>query len=342
MNNYVEPTPTTDQSPLDVDQIITQVDGLFAFDSKLDIAPNQSKFFSLLTAGKRTQHMVFMSDLRVMDGFNPRVKDSAYYAHIRNIANSIKEEGFYADKPLTAVPSYEGRNPVALITDGGCRFEAAKLAISEGAELNQLPVVFKDRATTQDDLMIALVKSNEGKRFTPLELSIVVKRLYKFGHVPNNIARRLGFTPEYVHQLLALAGAPDEIRRMLESGVVSAGLAVQAMRKHGSDATEVLMQAAEKAKGKGKSSITTKDMPDHLDRKVLIKTAPAMKDALDRIRSNEQFESLPEAIRQEIENVLADFSKEKAKAASKAEKSQVAKEAKQAKPGRQKKVVQTS
>lgn len=77
-------------------------------------------------------------------------------------------------------------------------------------KISTYPVVPKDKSNTED-LTIALVRSNQGKKFTPLELSIVVKRLINAGLEINIIAKRLGFTTEYINQLAAIAGAPSMI-----------------------------------------------------------------------------------------------------------------------------------
>ncbi len=320
-NLVLQKAPSHDPQTADsLESKLAQFEQLAQFDNQLKFAPNKAKFFRELVAAKGTQHMVSIDDIRVMEGFNPRIKDEGYYQHIRSIANSILSEGFYPDKPLTAVPSYEGKRCIALITDGACRLAGALLAISEGAPLEHLPIVFKDESTTQDDLIVALVKSNEGKRFTPLELSVVVKRLFKFGHSISKIAKRLGITTEYVSQLLSLAGAPEEIRKMLEGGTISAGLALQTMRKHGNEAAEVLQDVVQKAQQGGKRTVTTKDMPDHVDRKILVKSAPVMKTAFESIRTHQDYASVPESIRKMVEDVLIGMEEAKTKALDKANK----------------------
>jgi ParB family chromosome partitioning protein len=246
--------------------------------------------------------------LSVMPNFNVRLKDQSYFEHIDNLKRSILEEGFYPDKPLAGIAVYQGNTPTIYITDGDCRLQALKLAIQERPDIPALvPVVLKDRTTTMEDLTVAMVRSNDGRRFTPLELSIVAKRLQKYGWAERMIATRMGISYEYVTQLLMASGAPAAIRQMIEVGEVPLAVAVQSMRAHGQEAAkEVLQTAVTQAKERGETKITKKDLPEQIQKKAYIKTAPKMVGIIQKICANEAFQSFPIELREEIAAILAE------------------------------------
>lgn len=290
---------------LSTNEQIEQVNRLLDFTGEINTVPSKT-LMTVLTHTKGEQINLDPKHLRVMPDFNPRIKDQAYFDHIRALADSIKENGFYQDKPLAGISGYEGKRSVIYVTDGNCRFEALKIAIKEGAPIQWVPVVLKDRTTTMEDLSVALVKSNEGRRFSPLELSIVAKRLFKFGWNGKKIAQKLGFTEDYVSKLLTLSGAPHEIRRMIESGYVSAGVALESMRQHGAEATNVLKGAMDSAKADGNSGVTRKYLPLQVFKKTLTKAAPEMATAIERIQQHAVFSRLPADLQETVNKIIAE------------------------------------
>lgn len=198
--------------------------------------------------------------LRIKEGFNVRVRNKAYEQRVRRIADSIKANGYYSDKPLAGYPALEDGEHVIYVTDGHTRHEALMLAISEGAEIAAVPVVPKPEGTSLEDLTVALVTSNAGEPLSPFEVAVVCKRLIDYGVEEDEIAQRLGYTKTYVGGLLLLMSAPRAIRKLVESGRVSAALAVDVLKKHGSKAEEVLKAAAEQA-GKDKGVEDAKVTP---------------------------------------------------------------------------------
>ena len=188
--------------------------------------------------------------LRVIDGFNVRTKDESYDQHVRGLADSIKENGYYVDKPMAGYVVSEGGHEVIVITDGHCRYAACELAITEGAPLDKIPVAVKPRTTSMADLTVALVTSNSGKPLTPYEIGLVCKRLESFGWTPDEMAKRLSFSRSYVDQLLLLMASPEKLQKLVTSGTVSARNAVDAVKKHGAGAADVIQKAAEGTNGK--------------------------------------------------------------------------------------------
>lgn len=215
-------------------------------------AGSVKKAMSAAGATSRDLWYVPVENIRVIKGFNVRVKDAEYKAHIRAIADSIKANGYFPSKPLEGFVVTEGGQDFVEITDGHCRLEGAILAISEGAPLKQLPVVTRDRTTSMEDLTVSLVVSNAGKPLTPYELAVVCKRLTSFGWSPKEIAEKLIFTRTYVDQLLSLMAAPAAVQELVKDGKVAASTAIDMVKKHGEKAAEVIEKAVAGTPGKDK------------------------------------------------------------------------------------------
>jgi ParB-like chromosome segregation protein Spo0J len=245
-----------------------------------------------------------IDQIKVMPGFNPRIRDAALKEHIESLAQSIEVNGFYRDKPLAVIVANEGGENVIYVVDGHNRLEGALLAKERGAPLETLPVVTKDRSITMEDLTVALVRSGEGKRLTPYELSIVVKRLSSFNRAEKEIAALLGFTENYVKDLLRIAGAPAKIRETVQSGAVSVGVAVASLKKHGSDAVTVIDQAVKAAKESGKARASAKHMPGHADRSFERKNGGAAIALLRRIAEPDVLKLLPERLAKAVSELL--------------------------------------
>ncbi|MDP2000119.1 MAG: hypothetical protein Q8K22_11080 [Rhodoferax sp.] len=295
MENIIETASTEAQ--------FTQAQALFNFDADIGVF-NHKALLSSIAHTKGGQIFASVNALRLIPDFNPRIKNAAHEAHIRKIANSIVLEGFYSHKPLACIAGMDGKKPVMLVTEGGCRLEALHLAISEGYQTDTVPVVLQDKATTIEDLTIALVRSNDGKRFTTLELAISVKRLFKYGLSVPTIAEKLDFTVEYVNQLLNIAGAPLLIRQMIGSGEVPAAVALETLRNHGNEAAVILTTAVTAAKANGKTGITRKHLPDQIRKKAITKAAPAMVTAIERVKADAAFETLPLDLKEMIEKII--------------------------------------
>lgn len=218
-------------------------------------------------AKSRDLWMVEASNITVLPGFNPRVHDAKYEAHVEQLKESILQQGFLLSKPLEG---FAGADNKIYLTDGHTRLEAYNRAVAEGFEPTPLPMVPRDKGTSMEDLTISLVRSNNGKPLTAYETAIVCKRLATTYHrEPGDIAGLLGITDKYVGQLLTLASAPTKVREMVQSGEVSASLAIDALLKHKEGAAAALEAALGKAATQGKAKATKKDMvtPEQLKAK---------------------------------------------------------------------------
>lgn len=211
--------------------------------------------------------------IHVEPGFNVRVHDKDYEAHVRAIADSMKENGYYSDKPLAG---FVGDGDRIILTDGHTRLAGYDLAVSEGLIAFPLPMVTKPRGTSMEDLTVALVTSNSGKPLSPYELGLVCKRLIGYGMEVKDVAKRLSLTEVYINNLLDLVGAPKAIRDMVINGAVSATLAINTLHEHGKDAAKVLGAGVKEAKASGKERATQKHVKAATEKKAK-KSKPAAK-----------------------------------------------------------------
>lgn len=274
------------------------------FDTELT-SGNVKAAMAAATAKSRDLWQVPIDHIQVVEGFNPRIHDAAYDAHIEDIAQSILDNGFYQDKPLAGyVATVEGEQ-IIYVTEGSSRLAAARRAISMGASLETLPVAVKDRSTTMEDLTIALVKGNNGKPFTPFEMSIIAKRLVSFGRDAAQVAKIMSVTPNYVDDLLLIAGAPARLREWVQSGQLAVSLAVTTMKKHGDKAVNVLAKALETAGKSGKVRASAKHLPGQERTKYLKKQSAPLFTAVDALRGDPVWSKVPDEIRTRIDEIIA-------------------------------------
>jgi len=247
--------------------------------------------------------------LRVIPGFNVRTNGEKNQSKIRAIADSIKANGYYRDKALAGyVAKGEDGEDVVFITGGHRRHAAVMLAISEGAELEFVPVITSPKGTSMEDLTVALKEGNDGEPLSTYECAIVCKRLAGFGWGSAEIARRLGYaSSQYVDGLLALAGAPLAVRKMVIEEHVSATTAMDAIHKHGAKAADVLSAGITKAKGK---RVTAKHLPGASHKKQIRKHADLMWTVLRRLSEDAYFERFDTVIRAQVLDVLKEIGNE--------------------------------
>ena len=258
-------------------------------------------------ASSRDLWQVEIESIRVIDNFNVRIKDDKYDAHIRALADSMKSEGFYQDKPLAGYVAKDGEAEIIYITDGHCRYEAVKLAISEGAEIARVPVVVAPPGRSMEDLIVGLVRSNSGKPLEPYEIGIVCKRLVNYGWELEAIASRLGFSEKYVEGLLMLMAAPIEIRNMVQNGEVSASTAIEAIRKHGGQALAKLQKGLDNAKAAGGERVTKKHLPEVIFKKKVAKAAPQFFSSLQAVKADPGYEHISPELREKLDVLMAEF-----------------------------------
>jgi ParB-like chromosome segregation protein Spo0J len=211
-----------------------------------------------VSTGRGDVYMVPVRSIRVRPGFNDaREADPDYPAHIRELADSIKANGFMRHKTLTGLIASDGH---VYLSDGHSRFAAVQLANSEGADVEALPFMNEVKGTNDIDRTFGLITNNNGKRLTPYGEGLVIKQLIGQGVTEKEIARRLGFNPQKVSNLLELCAAPRAIVQAVVDGEVSATTAIQVMKSEGVNAVAALEAGKAIAKAAGKSKVTAKHL----------------------------------------------------------------------------------
>lgn len=266
----------------------------------LTLEAGKRKAITAAATGKSDSFNVRVDQLRTITGFNVRIRETDdYRQHVEELKQSIRENGFYANKPLAGYIGKDGESgdeDVIFITDGHTRLEAVQEinaeAVDAGEEIETVPVILKPADTSINDLTIALVQDNNGRPLLPYEMGIVVRRLQNAKDGEGNalfsksdIARKLSITERYIDDLNVLVSAPPKVRNAVLSGEVAATLAIQELRKNPKKAEERITSAVTKAKARGKTKATKKDITGHLKMvripiRVSLATGDSIKDAL--------------------------------------------------------------
>jgi len=229
-----------------------------------------------LAEGTKDLYMLSPAIITEEAGWNARIEGPELDAHIRQLADSIKEIG--VQEPVTV---YQ-KNDTIILTNGHCRLMAVKLAISEGAEILSIPCRVEERHANDADRVLSMITRNSGKPLSQLEQSSVVKRLIAFGWKTSQIAQKTGFSVTHVQDLLILGGATAEVSQMVAAGEVSATTAIKQVKKHGDKAAGRLQEAA---KTSGATRVTEKHLTSPgINWKV---QGPLLRDAIIRLRDAE-------------------------------------------------------
>jgi len=172
-------------------------------------------------------------------GFNLRTEGDELELHIDRLFLAMKAGGFIPPIDVQIV------NGKITARDGHCRQRAAlrlKKEIPEYTlECRQL------RGNEQDAVLHMLGTGSGSKPLTPLEQGRGYLRLIKMGMTPIAIAEKLGISRVTVDNGVALAEAPVEVQKAIESGAVSSTTAREAI-KGGEAGVTALLDAVKENK----------------------------------------------------------------------------------------------
>lgn len=171
------------------------------------------------------------ANLRLVEGLNIR----ADYGDIQQLAESIKINGLKV--PLSGYRQGEE----FFIVDGHRRYQALTILHEQGVDVIA-PFLLEQRGTNEEQRIINMVLSNEGKPLNPLELAEGVRRLLAYGWSQKDIASKMAMSPAYVNRLNLLNTAPKKFIKLIASGEISSSLALQVI---GEEKVEEFMQKYE-------------------------------------------------------------------------------------------------
>jgi ParB family chromosome partitioning protein len=161
---------------------------------------------------ERPEEVIKLDIDRILPGdYQPRkvFRDES----LKELAESIKEKGVIQPIIVTRV----GDGTFKLIA-GERRLRAARLA-----GLKKIPAIIKDIAS-KDSLEIALIENIQREDLNPIETALAFERLKKeFNLTQEEIAKKVGKDRASVANYLRLLTLPGEIKKEIESGLLSFG-----------------------------------------------------------------------------------------------------------------------
>lgn len=211
--------------------------------------------------------------IQEQEGWNIRMDGPELQAHITMLANSIRELGVL--EPLTVFMSGDD----VVLTNGHCRLAAVKALISEGCEIESVPVRMEPKSSNDADRALSLITRNSGKPLAPIETAQGIKRLSGYGWSMKDISAKTGLTAGYIAQLVKLGAAPAEVQSLIAGGQVSASLASKVMRDEGPKAAAKIREAVTEAQAHGKKKV----MPRNITKQAEVnweKVGPLLKNLL--------------------------------------------------------------
>lgn len=251
--------------------------------------------------------LVSFDALFVDPAYNPRPRDEKFWAKVREIALSIKENGYLPFSTLIVKAVHRGKKPVLELRGGFTRHEAILLARTWGVEIEYVPVNVLPASMTREDEAVALFQEGDGTPLPPFGRAIWVKRLHGWNMPVSVIAIRCGITEDYALDLLKFAGSPQSIRDMVESGATTVAVALKTIGIHGGDAPAVLEKALAKAKSAGHTKLTNKHLPGVALKKSITKSAPRLYSAVQEVASDPSYSTLDASLREKIDILLEEL-----------------------------------
>lgn len=282
-----------------------------------------------------------VKNLRIIEGFNVRVRNADFFARRRRYANAMKKDGYWPHKPMAG---YIGRDKETgeecfFLTAGYTRREAIDLANSELPKDEQIEfvtvVAHSAKGLTKSKLNALLITENESGELNPYEASIVCKRMLDDGDSIETIAAETNYSTEWVDSLLKLAVAPIELQRMVVDDVIKPTFAIEVLKEHGGEKALALLKEAlarktggseepaadteaetaedgEEVAGRKKVRVTAKDLTSPEVRKfqnAVRREAPAMYQALSGVTADPAFTSLAPETRELLLGMMGKLKK---------------------------------
>lgn len=198
-------------------------------------------------AGVTTSDMFYVEPhkLQVVEGLNLRIRGTpAYKAAVKRYADSIQEEGWYKDKPLTGYAGKSDGKDVIFLVDGHTRMEALEVIKARGGDVpEKVPVIMMPPNTSIDDVVVRMFKT--GEDITPYAKALGIKRLQGMGVDDKVISKRVGLSKRYMEELVGLLALPPKIRNLLAADRLSGTETMAQIRELGqAAAVEAISGAA--------------------------------------------------------------------------------------------------
>jgi hypothetical protein len=213
----------------------------------------------------RGHNFVPPENLVILPGYNMRVHSKNYAARVKFLEEQIVNHGYDPTKPIAVLPLKIDGKPCVAVHDGHHRTEAVKVAnkkLTGKSKINGIPVEFKTNINFRD-LTAGLMLDNSGEPPSPLEASIVVRRLQNDGMHVKDIAKVLGSTRRWIDDLILLSNATEVIRNAMIDGEISSTTVIDELRNYTPEDVEKRFLKAQKAvspTGDGRRKVTAKTL----------------------------------------------------------------------------------
>ncbi|HOZ88157.1 MAG TPA: ParB N-terminal domain-containing protein [Bacteroidia bacterium] len=205
---------------------------------------------------KKNYVMVPVNLIVIDEKLNPRED----YGNIDELMASIAENGI-----RNAVKGFQKDGKIYL-REGFRRMRAVKLAIEKGFQIDRVPMLLEERAMTEEERTLEFLINNDGKPFTMLEQSEVIRRLLNFGWKVIDIVKKTGKARGYIENLIHLTKVPLKVHNFIKEDKISAHAVIQiiaASKGNVERVVEDVEAAMQKAKEAGKEKAT----PKHVENK---------------------------------------------------------------------------
>lgn len=196
---------------------------------------------------KTTQFQCDPRLLEVEREFNARAIDRE---HMLSMAAAIVAG---AVMPAIDVRVDAGR---VIVVDGHHRREAYLHLIGEGHDIKRVDC--RQFRGNDVDRIAHLLTSAQGKPLTPLQMGIQYKKMMNLNLTEKEIAARIGKSAQHVKDMVVLACANADVHAQVNSGKVSAKVAMKIVKKHGDAAGKVIADHVATAEAAGKKKVTEK------------------------------------------------------------------------------------
>ena len=167
--------------------------------------------------------------------------------NIRDMKSEVNSEEFIKLKALILKhgvlvpiqvklnPEKDGTQTVGkrkyLLVDGGRRVAAVNMLKAEGHDFKTI-MALKNKDISEEDALIKMFVTNEGKALNPIEKAEGVRRLIEvYGYKPKEVSEAIMETTATVSNLYKLCKMPKKIKNYITQDLITATLAIQLARK---------------------------------------------------------------------------------------------------------------
>ena len=169
--------------------------------------------------------------IAMLEGWNPRTVLPRN--HIDALKMSLRDNGFYVDKPLLLHRTGEQ----LVLISGHCRLQAVLELIDEGVPFVSAPAVLDQTGDEGERLARALAANQNSAPLEPLDEARAFKRLIGYGWESKRIAEKVGRSLSHVYGRLKLLEAGPDVLEAAERQEITITDVVRVVERSGRDGT---------------------------------------------------------------------------------------------------------